>query len=163
MVVSAANPTLPSRMAEDVVDACLHELTLHWRAVPDGLRPDGFWVAEHAMVEDVERCHEIPVVGAWHVDARGARKRTLSDFKRFMHIQLGGSWFASPRVGQTFAAFNCRESAMHVIGIARMGPTPTPEVYYLDYLWGGRWGVGALYRFHPDIRHIVCESRLWIS
>jgi len=115
------------------------------------------------MIKDFDRSHEAAVVGAWFVDAKAARARTLSDFMRFMHIQSGESWLASPWLGQPFAAFNCRKSAMHAIGIARIGPTPTPEVYYLDYLWGGRWGVGALYRFHSDIRRVVCESMLWIS
>lgn len=150
-------------MADDVVGACLRELTLHWQAVPYDLRPDGFWVAEHTMVKDFDNCNDAPVIGAWFVDAGGARRRNWWEFERFMHIQEGKTWFPCPSLGQPFAAFNCRERVMHAIGIAHVGPTPTPELYYLDYLWGGRWGVGALYRFHPDIRRIVCESRLWIS
>ncbi|MGN6153421.1 MAG: hypothetical protein ACTHOH_15670 [Lysobacteraceae bacterium] len=150
-------------MADDVVVACLHELTSHWRSVPDDLRPDGFWVAEHATIEDVVHCQGVLVVGAWFVDIQGARRRSLWDFERFMHIQEGKTWFPCPSLGQPFAAFNCKARVMHAIGIAHVGPTPTPDVYYLDYLWGGRWGVGALYRFHPDIQRIVCESRLWIS
>lgn len=150
-------------MAADVAGACLHELTSCWRAVPRDLRPDGFWVAEHAVIEDVDRSHEAAVVGVWFVDAKAARARTLSDFMRFVHIQNGETWFPSPWHGQPFAAFNSRERAMHAIGIARIGPTRQSDVYYLEYLWGGRWGAGALYRFHSDIGHIVCESKCWIS
>lgn len=115
------------------------------------------------MIEDVDHCDDAAVVGAWFVDAKAATVRTLSDFTRFLHIQKGEDWFPSPWLGQPLAAFNCRESAMHAIGIARVGPTCQPDVYYVDYLWGGRWGTGALYRFHPDIGHVVCESKLWVS
>ncbi len=150
-------------MAGDVTDACLRELTSQWMAVPSDLRPDGFWVAEHAVIVDPEHCHDAAVVGAWFVDARGATTRRLSDFHRFLHIQDGKTWFPCLSLGQPFAAFNCRERAMHAIGVAHVGPTTAPDVYYLDYLWGGRWGIGALYRFDSNIGHVVCESRLWIS
>jgi hypothetical protein len=150
-------------MTAPAVQACLDRLIALWEQLPREQRPDGFWVAQHERIHDFEHADASPVNAAWYVDATGIHRRTLHDFLRFMCIQDGGAWYSSVPAIQAFAAFNCRDGLMHAIGIAHTGPTEESNVYYVDYQWGGLWGRGMLFRYHPEDGRFIGLSNVWIS
>lgn len=163
--MNEANPTSPpsTRMTAPAIQACLDRLVALWEQLPREARPDGFWVAEHEVIHDLEHPNSSPVKAAWYVDAKGIHRRTLQDFLRFVHVQDGKTWFSHSPFIQTFAAFNCRGNLMHAVGIAHIGLTPESNVCYVDYLWGGRFGRAMLFRYHPEDGRFMGLADIWIS
>ncbi len=134
-----------------------------WEQLPRETRPDGFWVAEHDLVDDFEHPETCAVIAAWYADALGMRRRTLDDFHRFHRIQTGAVWASESSNFLPRAAFHSRNRTGHAIGIAHVGPTNEPDVIYLDYLWGGLEGQGLLFRFDEGDGLLTLEMVVWIT
>jgi hypothetical protein len=150
-------------MTAPAIQACLDRLVAMWEQLPRETRPDGFWVAEHQVIHDHEHPNASPVIGAWYADAAGLHRRNPMDLVRFLHIQDGRLWYPNTPFIQKSPAFDRRDNLMHLIGIAHIGPTTESNVYYVDYQWGGRFGRGMLFRYHPEDGRFMGLADVWIS
>jgi hypothetical protein len=78
-------------MTAPAIQACLDRLAALWEQLPRRARPDGFWVAQHEVIHDLEHPNSSPVKAAWYVDVTGLHQRSPFALLRFLRIQGGGT------------------------------------------------------------------------
>lgn len=146
-----------------IQQVCLDEIHQLWLEAEENMRPYSVWIAEHSPVSKNCEHPDTPVCHAWFMDRDGIVKRSASDYSRFMTVQSGVHWNSLRFPVLPSAVFNDRSSCIHSIGLASFAPVRESELIYLEFIWGGKFGRGAHYKFDEKRQIVLCEKNVWVS
>lgn len=148
-------------LAISVVGSCLAEIQRIWQETPETRRPWGVWIAHHELIQkDADRT-DTAVISAWFLSDKGIEKRNVWAYVRFRLIQSGKYWYSGilpPEPSPVFGGVR----QMYEIGFASFASIEREPLVYLDYIWGGLYGAGSLYRIEHS-GSITFDSQVWIS
>lgn len=150
-------------MEQLVVDACLDELRSIWSSTSQELRPESFWIAQHASMDSGMSEPDTLIEAAWFFGAQGLQQKTSSDYVRFIGVHSGKGWASGTSVPPAAGVFNNRAYRTHTIGLAAFGLVRATDMIYLHYIWGGTHGRGSLYTFDHGTRRLECVQNVWLS
>lgn len=143
--------------------ACLDEIHKLWLEAEENMRPYLVWIAEHSPVSKDCEHPDTPVCHAWLMDRDGLVKRSASDYVRFMTVQSGVYWNSLGFPVLSSAIFNDRPSCTYSIGLASFASVRESELIYLEFIWGGKFGRGAHYKFDEERQIVLCVENAWVS
>jgi hypothetical protein len=146
-----------------VVESCLSEVERIWRQIPEEKRPWGVWIAYHQPINKNQDSDQpdTDVISAWFLSDDGIQKRSAWSYVRFRVIQSGKFWCSRMFQAESSPVFS-GVHRLHEIGLSSFAFIENEHLVYLDYLWGGNYGCGALYKIE-HFGNINFDSRIWIS
>ena len=113
---------------ENMTRQILVKIRSEWRQVPEEYGPWGFWVREYASISADADSVDFEAVPerVWFFDRRGMRQENV------------WSWMRSVAVG-SLAGYTL-SVPLSPIGITALASYEGSDDYYIEVLWGGRWG-----------------------
>ncbi len=134
-------------MPDDAVPALIAHIMGEWRwlqPMGDAQPPHGVWILAHEPVpaDTVDRI-TTPLTDAWYGDAQGVHERTVASVQPLrtnVDTWVGYSYHRWGRVD-----------------FARLVSEP---VYYLHFMWGGRYGYG-LHATVTAAGRVLTSLHLW--
>lgn len=124
-------------------------------------RPAGVWIREYRPLGPDQNGvddREMPVA-AWYLDESGTHERTPWAWARLHLLHFDQPWragIASPPSAPVFSGGTWE------LGLAAFASYVGGERYYLEVLWGDRYGSGASFTVSPE-GGLVLENVLWKS
>jgi hypothetical protein len=143
------------------VESCLVEIRKIWQKLPESRQPWGVWITYHEPIPENADRADTNVIAAWFLSENGICQENVWAYIRFRTVQSGKYWChtvsgseASPLFGGVHQKYE--------IGLASFALLQETSFVYLDYVWGGTYGLGSLYRINP-MGDLTFDSRIWIS
>jgi hypothetical protein len=148
-------------LVKTVVESCLSEIERIWRQTPDGRKPWGVWIAYHQPIRRDADYPDTDVIFAWFLSNEGLQQRGACAYVRFRIVQSGKHWSSGIYPIAPSPVFG-KVHQMNEIGLASFAAVQDEPLVYLDFLWGGTYGRGDLYRIE-HCGKITLDSRIWIA
>jgi hypothetical protein len=134
-----------------------------WEALPEAGKPWGVWITRYAPLA-AETSHPLErkslPLQAWFLEAGMERpdERSIWAFTRFWMMHFERPWdvagWASP---DSWFTARC-----YPLGLASFAPYADSQDFYLETIWGGRWGLGRRLTLTPE-GLIERTQGLWIA
>ncbi len=118
-----------------------------WRKLPIEDRPWGFWVREYAPISasaDSVDFESVPE-WVWFSDGPRMRKENVWSWMRFVAAKI-----LAPQRSAT---------RLFPIGLTAFAPYEDSDDYYVEVLWGGRWGMA--WRVSRGSEGQMLNKELW--
>ncbi|MBS1795655.1 MAG: hypothetical protein JSS81_17500 [Acidobacteria bacterium] len=145
----------------------LLEIEREWSAL--GKRfpapPWGVWIREYRAAGAEQSGFRIDAVpqNVWFLDKKGFRRKPPNDFQRFLLVQTGRLWNDGFFGGFESVVWSRGDRFFHELGLAAFAPVEDAKnLYYLEYIWGGRFGRGHCVDIGRGLRHAVWKN-VWVS
>lgn len=133
--------------ANDALRAILAHIVGEWRGLKpliDAPPPRGVWILAHEPVP-ADTTHHIttPVTAVWYGNIDGVHERSIDSVQRLR--ANADAWNGVP---------------YHRWGWVDLAPLANEPVYYLEFIWGGRYGYG-LQAAVTTAGLVLTSSHLW--
>lgn len=120
--------------------ALLDEVVREWQSLPQASRPWGVWVRQYpAISSEVHKIDDSVLPEAvWFLDDHGLEWRDVWQWMRFVAVHIEQLWCGKMWAKESDRIFG----DPHMIGLAAFAPCTVEGVFYLETIWGGKFGGG---------------------